>query len=714
MEENKRNILTLEFGGNVNLPIPYESRNTSDNTFVTWGINNLYPDFLINLYSDSSTHSAIINTKTTYIIGNGLKTASGNEIKLNVNAADDIIEFLGKVVKDYLLFNGFAVEVIFNVFGEPIEYHHIPFHRIRTNKSKTKFWYNDDWAMSRKYIIYDRYIPTKQYSDAKSKIFYFDGYFPSINTIYPTPEYNGTLKAILTDISIKEFNLNNIRNHFSPSTIITFFNGANVTEAVKKQIVDEIDSKFKGESGKKFIIDFQHKDGKAAEINQLSANDWDKAYVEVSNKNTDDILIGHQCINPSLFGIKTAGQLGSSQELEISYEILKNNYINVKRQEIQSAFNHLFKNFAQITENVEIVDKPLFEVNISDSLKEKIYTINELRDLAGLKPLQNGDRLLSEPAIAVQTPPTIEVEQEEEGSEFEESYNDYPQAASDNAKRAIKWKEEKGSDCGTQVGWTRARQLANRENISRDTIARMASFKRHQQNKDVPYDEGCGGIMWDAWGGTEGVEWAIRKLDQIEKKNEIRSKKLTEEDYERIAHLGSGFDEFEILEDLGFAGLEFDKESDIANYLIGKPIENKTLGDIVDELSGEGLDTDQEQLRKIIKKINDGGLASVRISDGRINITPSPTERPENNRVLTMYKYVKRAEASGDVLLPTSRDFCVRVIENNKLYTREDIQTMSSLFGYDVFKFAGGWWNNDGNIEKQCRHTWQQLRVKRK
>ena len=44
----------------------------------------------------------------------------------------------------------------------------------------------------------------------------------------------------------------------------------------------------------------------------------------------------------------------------------------------------------------------------------------------------------------------------------------------------------------------------------------MASFKRHQQHKDVPYDEGCGGIMWDAWGGTSGVEWAIKKLEQID------------------------------------------------------------------------------------------------------------------------------------------------------------------------------------------------------
>ena len=48
-----------------------------------------------------------------------------------------------------------------------------------------------------------------------------------------------------------------------------------------------------------------------------------------------------------------------------------------------------------------------------------------------------------------------------------ESYNDYPQAASNNAKKAIKYKEENGSSCGTRVGWTRARQLADKKKISR-------------------------------------------------------------------------------------------------------------------------------------------------------------------------------------------------------------------------------------------------------
>ena len=104
------------------------------------------------------------------------------------------------------------------------------------------------------------------------------------------------------------------------------------------------------------------------------------------------------------------------------------------------------------------------------------------------------------------------------GSVELESYNDYPKGARNNAKRAIEFKEKNDSKCGTQVGWTRARQLADGKNITRDTIARMASFKRHQQHKDVPYTEGCGGLMWDAWGGSAGINWAISKLKQIDKK----------------------------------------------------------------------------------------------------------------------------------------------------------------------------------------------------
>ena len=105
------------------------------------------------------------------------------------------------------------------------------------------------------------------------------------------------------------------------------------------------------------------------------------------------------------------------------------------------------------------------------------------------------------------------------------SYTDYPKSASNNAKRALKYKEESGNPrgCGTPVGWRRATQLANREPISEDVVKRMASFNRHRQHKDVPYDEGCGGLMWDAWGGTSGVDWAIRKSKQIDEEKMFKA-----------------------------------------------------------------------------------------------------------------------------------------------------------------------------------------------
>lgn len=107
-----------------------------------------------------------------------------------------------------------------------------------------------------------------------------------------------------------------------------------------------------------------------------------------------------------------------------------------------------------------------------------------------------------------------------------ESYDDYPKAATENAKIALRWAEKNGwGSCGTPVGKIRANQLANGEKISRDTIARMAAFERHRQNSQKELGDGCGRLMWLAWGGDEGVEWAQRKLKQIEELMEFRKER---------------------------------------------------------------------------------------------------------------------------------------------------------------------------------------------
>jgi hypothetical protein len=105
------------------------------------------------------------------------------------------------------------------------------------------------------------------------------------------------------------------------------------------------------------------------------------------------------------------------------------------------------------------------------------------------------------------------------------SYDDYPQAASDNAQKVLNWRKRYGDEVNgmTAIGWRRANQLAKRQMISRQTIARMASFARHRKNAAVAPEyrgkawKDAGHVAWLGWGGTEGIEWAKRKLDQIKR-----------------------------------------------------------------------------------------------------------------------------------------------------------------------------------------------------
>jgi len=100
-------------------------------------------------------------------------------------------------------------------------------------------------------------------------------------------------------------------------------------------------------------------------------------------------------------------------------------------------------------------------------------------------------------------------------------YSNYPQSATNAAKKALKHKEDNSSQCGTSVGWTRARQLSERESLSDDEVIRTYSFlsraKVYDQGKyfDDNDNEICGSIMYDAWGGSTMLPWAERTANKI-------------------------------------------------------------------------------------------------------------------------------------------------------------------------------------------------------
>ena len=73
------------------------------------------------------------------------------------------------------------------------------------------------------------------------------------------------------------------------------------------------------------------------------------------------------------------------------------------------------------------------------------------------------------------------------------------------------------------------------------------------------------------------------------------------------------------------------------------------------------------------------------------------------------YTYGLRSDVTGGILLPTSRPFCIKMVElsQSKLFSRQDINKISEQVGYSVWNRGGGFWNNHGTIEPHCRHEWK-------
>lgn len=174
-------------------------------------------------------------------------------------------------------------------------------------------------------------------------------------------------------------------------------------------------------------------------------------------------------------------------------------------------------------------------------------------------------------AIALVEEPAIQVDFYSFNEEFE-TYNDYPKGARSNACRAVEWAEKHGwGDCGTNVGKQRAHQLCNGENISRETIARMSAFRRHQQYKDTPYSEGCSGLMWDAWGGDAGISWAENKLKKIDEKLDADDVEMVEGIIDILTQVKDLENRREILEEImkefDTEGVEYDRDDFIKRVM---------------------------------------------------------------------------------------------------------------------------------------------------
>ena len=132
----------------------------------------------------------------------------------------------------------------------------------------------------------------------------------------------------------------------------------------------------------------------------------------------------------------------------------------------------------------------------------------------------------------------------------------------------------------------------------------------------------------------------------------------------------------------------------------------------------EALKVDIKTIEEAVLKLTDNGM--IQTVDNERNLTKkgesikkldSPVEE-----ILVRYKYDKKPGVKGEVLLDTSRPFCVDLIGKNKQYKREDIEAMNNELGTNVWLTRGGWWTNKdtGMTSTSCRHIWQQVLLRPK
>jgi predicted transcriptional regulator len=407
--------------------------------FVTFGADNLYPDFLIELFNKSPKHNAIVSSKASYVAGIGTEVYGQstediakiqNKLK-SINAYETYEELKAKVAYDAELFNGFAVEVIWNkAKTAPSEYYHIPFKDIRKGL-EGDFVYCADWTDNKAEKIH--YQPYNPITRESKQIYYCQFYRPGQGE-YPLPDYVGALKYIEVDTEISNYYLNSIKNGFTAQTHIQLFKGIPTPEEARAT-ARRFKENYQGtDNAGGLIIQYNDPTEKESVINNLQPSDFDKQFDLLNKTVQQEIFVAHKVNSPMLFGVRVESQLGGRSELIEAYEMFHHAYIEPRQQKIDDTFAYLLEPIASV--RLETINKPpigldyqaLFTAGVitneearkelglplitdvkQSSLNDAInalsplvannvlsnMTINEKRQLANLPPIAGGDALPS-------------------------------------------------------------------------------------------------------------------------------------------------------------------------------------------------------------------------------------------------------------------------------------------------------------------------------
>ena len=369
--------------------------------YIYYGENNLYPEYLLELFNRCSKHNAIVTGKTLMIKADGFETDSV-ALKQFIDE-NDINEILYKAALDLEMFGGFYLDIIWGLgSGKIAAIEHIDFSKIRVSDCETKFFYCEDWADNKVVRSENGVRELKCFNpniNIGRAVLYIKQYRPDCK-VYPLPDYIGAIASIETDIEIANFHLNNIKNGFSAGMMINFNNGQ-PTADIQREIARKLKLKKQGtDNAGEVIINFSDSKDKAPEILPLTPSDLDKQFLQLREDTTQEIFTGHKITSPLLFGIKQAGQLGGRTELLDAFELFQNTYINSRQTFLEYVFNNLFAINGLGEAKIKKV-KPLGYV-LSENILTQILSKDELRKMIGYEPVQQPTQTEQQPTVQLE------------------------------------------------------------------------------------------------------------------------------------------------------------------------------------------------------------------------------------------------------------------------------------------------------------------------
>ena len=397
---NKENILIFNF--EANKPPVFKEERGKD--YIVYGTEspwkNLYPNYLVELYNTSGKHNSIVNGKTNYISGRGWKVDQTvrtleDKVKLenfiNHVGNDSLFELTKKIVKDNELFGGYALEVIVTKDGKGLIINHIDFGDIRVGVEEDTYFYTSDWASRKPTSNEDFETLTSFPFDGSAVrgeryICYYKSYRPNLKE-YPLPNYVAGVPYIAADYEVANYVLNNTKHGYSGGTIWNFHNGQPTQEAqayIKKQIKNKHHGS--NNAGEPVIIFDDGKD-KGVEIISTNPNGQDDKFINLNQQIQDEIFTAHG-VDASVF-IKTidTGFSNNADELRVAIEAMNSSYIEPNQIMYEKLFND-FVVLLGMPSGLKIEKIAPIKVQLSESTIVSVLTTDEIRELAGYKPLE--------------------------------------------------------------------------------------------------------------------------------------------------------------------------------------------------------------------------------------------------------------------------------------------------------------------------------------